>query len=351
MKAAFLVGPRQFELRETVDPVAPVDGLVLRVRACGVCGSDLRRWKEGPPIGAGDITPGHEIAGEVLSVGSRLSGYAVGDPLAVAPDVHCERCYYCRRAQYNLCDDLRFIGITPGYGGGFAERLVLTAEILANGCVHHMPAGLSFAEGALAEPCSSVLACHDAACTSLGDTVLVMGGGPIGCLHVAIARARGARVIVSEPGKGRRQLAQGIGAEAVIDPVNEDVVRRARELTGRVGADLVICANPAAASQTQAVQAVRKGGRVVLFGGLPKANPMTTLDGNRIHYGEITVVGAFSYHPRYHEAALQLLARKAIPNSVATHVLALDDIDDAFATADTGVDALKVIVTPQGLEG
>ncbi len=346
MKAAFLTGAQRFEIREVEEPAPPDDGLVLGVKACGVCGSDLRRWKEGPPPGVGGIVPGHELSGVVEAVGKNVTRYAPGDRLAVAPDVHCGICYYCERGLYNLCDDLRLVGITPGYPGGFAEKMVLTGEILANGIVHRMPEGISFPEGALAETMSSVLAAHEKARTCLDDTVVVMGAGPIGCLHVAVCKTRGARVIVSEPSPERREMAERFEPEAILDPFNEDVGERVRALTGGRGADVVVCANPIAATQTQAVEIVRKAGRVIFFGGLPKSNPMTTLDGNRIHYGEIEVVGAFSYHPTFHELALGLLQRKLIPaDKLLTHIFSLEQIDQAFETAASGA-GLKVIVTP-----
>jgi L-iditol 2-dehydrogenase len=345
MKAAFLVGPRTLELRDVPDPVAPPDGLVLEVKACGVCGSDLRRWREGPPEGVGGIVPGHEIGGVVVEVGADVARYAVGDRLAVAPDIHCGECYYCQRGAYNLCDELHFLGVTPGYPGGFAEKLLLSAEVLELGVVHPMPDGLSFAEGALAEPCSSVLASHEDAGTSLGDTVVVIGAGPIGCIHIAVARARGAQVIVSQRSAGRREMARAFGPQALIDPTAEDVVARVRALTGGVGADTVICANPVAQTQAQAVEMVRKGGRVVLFGGLPKADPMVTVDANRIHYGEIQFVGSFSYHPAFHELALDAIRRKLIPSDLLiTHTFSLDRVDAAFHIADSG-QGLKVMVT------
>ncbi len=346
MRAAFLVGVRQFELREVPDPVVPEDGLMLRVEACGVCGSDLRRWQEGLPSGVTAITPGHEIAGVVVAVGHKINQYAPGDRLAVAPDVHCGRCYYCQRGVYNLCEDLRFIGITPGYPGGFADQVVLTDEILVNGIVHPMPAGVSFPAGALAETLSSVLAAHQKAGTSLADTVVVMGAGPVGCLHVAVAKARGARVLISEPNETRREIARQFGPDALVDPLNEDLGGRVRQLTDGRGADIVICANPVAATQAQAVEVVRKAGRVVFFGGLPKAKPMTSLDANRIHYGEIEVVGAFSYHPTLHALALDVLSRQLIPTErIITHTFPLEKIGEAFEVAASGA-GLKVIVAP-----
>jgi len=348
MKSAFLVGPRKFELRDVPEPSAPDDGLLLEVVACGVCGSDLRRWNEGPPKGVDGIVPGHEAAGVILQVGKEVTGYSVGDRLAVAPDIHCGNCYYCQRGMYNLCDELHFVGVTPGYPGGFAEKLVLTGEVLTNGIVHKMPDGVTFMEGALAEPCCSVLTLHRKMSTGLGDTVVVMGAGPIGCLHVVVAKARGALVVVSEPSQTRRKMVQRFVPDLVVDPLKEDLADHVGKLTGGIGADIVICANPIGQTQTQAVEIVRKAGRVILFGGLPKGNPMVSLNSNRIHYGEIEVIGAFSYHPTAHKLALDMLQRKVIrADLMITHTFSLDSIDEAFQTA-AGGEALKVMVTTTG---
>lgn len=343
MKSAFLTSVCTFEVREIDEPVCPSDGLVLQVKACGICGSDLRRWKEGP--GDTPVVPGHEIAGVVIGVGKNISRYAIGDQLAVAPDIHCGNCHYCRQGKFNLCDSLKLLGITPGYPGGFSEKVILTSDVLNNGIVHRIPNGMSFSEAALAEPCSSVMAAHDKAGTDLEHTVLVMGGGPIGCLHITIAQIRGANVILSEPNQIRREIAKGFSPSAIIDPSFEDLVSRVRELTNGLGADIIICANPIASTQTQAVEAIRKGGKIILFGGLPKAAPMTSLDANLIHYGEISVVGSFSYHPTYHEMALSTISRGLIPcEKVITHNYKLNEINNAFQVASTG-EALKVIIT------
>jgi len=354
MKAAFLVGEKQYKLRDIPNSNTPEDGLVLQVEVCGVCGSDLRRWREGPVPGerslAGfdGIIAGHEVAGTVISAGKKVTKYRVGDRVAIAPDIHCGHCYYCQRGLYNLCDALHFLGISPGYPGGFAEQMVLTHEALTLGIVHHIPKGLPTHHAALSEPASSVLACHQKASTSVKDTVVVIGAGPIGCLHIAVAKAQGARVIVSELSATRRETAAKFKPDAVLDPMREDFVTRVRELTGGLGADLIICANPVSSTQAEAVRAVRKGGRVVLFGGLPKAHPMTTLDSNIIHYGEIEVVGAFSYHPTMHALALDVLQRGIIPAELLiTHQFPLESINQAFDTAASG-SGLKVVVVPFG---
>jgi L-iditol 2-dehydrogenase len=343
MRAALLVGPEELQVVDVPVPTCPEDGLLLQVRACGVCGSDLRRWREGPAAGVA-TTPGHEFAGVVVEVGPRVSGHAVGDRLAVAPDVHCLRCWYCSVGLYNLCDAMTMIGITPGFHGGLADYCVIPAPVLAGGTIHAMPDGLGYREGALAEPLSSVQACHEDVGTRLGDTVLVMGAGPIGCLHTAIAHLRGARVILSEPSAERRRMAQPFAPDRLIDPASEDVVEATLALTDGRGADIAICANPVAATHQQAVAAVRKRGTVVLFGGLPTAAPMTQLDANRIHYDEIRVVGSFSYHPEYHRRALRLLERQQVdPGAIVTHTFPLEQVGQAFRAMAAG-EALKVMV-------
>jgi L-iditol 2-dehydrogenase len=343
MKAAQLTGPETIELVDLPRPACPEDGVLLRVRACGVCGSDLRRYREGP-AGGGITVPGHEFAGEVVEVGAWVGDYAVGEHLAVAPDVHCLKCWYCSVGLYNLCDDMTMIGITPGFMGGLAEFCVLPAHALAGGTIHRMPATLSWAQGALGEPLSSVQACHQDIGTKLGDTVLVMGAGPIGCLHTAIAHLRGARVILSEPNALRREMAAPFAPDLVLDPSSQDVVAETRAFTDGLGADSAICANPVAATHQQAVDAVRKKGNVVLFGGLPNASPMTELHANRIHYDEIRVVGSFSYHPDYHLRALRLLERGQIdPDIIITHTFPLEAVEQVFRTVAAG-EALKVMV-------
>jgi L-iditol 2-dehydrogenase len=239
-----------------------------------------------------------------------------------------------------------FLGITSGYHGGLAEYIALSEEVLTNGIIHKMPEQLSFDRAALAEPCSSVLAANDRAGTSIRDVVVVMGAGPIGCIHTAVAHSRGARVVISEPSDARRKLAEAFEPEAMVDPMNEDLESVVRSMTDGRGADVVVCANPIAATQTQAVEIVRKRGKVVLFGGLPNSNPTTTFDGNKIHYEEIEVIGSFSYHPSYHALALKALERGIIPaEAIITAKYELDEVVTAFENAASGQE-LKVIVNP-----
>jgi L-iditol 2-dehydrogenase len=268
-----------------------------------------------------------------------------GDRLAIAPDIHCGKCYYCQRELYNLCDDLRLIGITPGYPGGFAEKMILTGEILVNGIVHRISDGLSFINATLAEPISSVLASHQKVGIDQHSTIVIMGAGPIGCLHATVAKSQGANVVISEPSAVRRKMAQRFEPDAIVNPQDEDLSICVQKLTDNVGADMVICANPVAETQTKAVEIVRKKGKVILFGGLPKNDPMVSLNGNLIHYGEIEVIGSFSYHPDIHRRALDMLDDKLIPvEHLITHEFPLTEIDRAYEIAASG-NALKVVVT------
>ncbi len=346
MRAAFLSAPQRIELREVPEPPTPKDGVKIKVDACAVCGSDLRRWKEGPAPDSADNIPGHEVAGTVIETGTNVMKYKVGDRIALGPDVHCGDCYFCQRGMYNLCEHLYLVGITPGYPGGFAEKMIVTSEVMERGICHPIPEGLSMEHAALAEPCSSVLASHEKVGTSLGDTIVIIGAGPTGCISIAVAKSRGAEVIVSQPSEPRRQFAAAFKPDLIVDPTKENIIDRVKEFTNGLGASVVICHNPLAKTQAEAVAMTRKGGKILLFGGLPKADPSTTLDGNDIHYGEKQVIGTFSYHPTHHEAALNLLRKNIIPGKhLVNKIMALDDIQKAYETAASGK-VLKVIVKP-----
>ena len=173
-----------------------------------------------------------------------------------------------------------------------------------------------------------------------------MGAGPIGCIHTAVAHSRGARVVISEPSETRRDLAESFEPEAMLNPFEEDLESVVRSMTDGRGADIVICANPVSATQTQAAKIARKRGKVMLFGGLPKADPTTKFDGNKLQYEETEIIGSFSYHPSYHAFALEALQRGIIPgDKLITASYPLAEVDQAFEAAASGA-ALKVMVNP-----
>jgi len=343
VKAAVFEGLERIVVRDLPDPRADEGAIVVKVEACSLCGSDIRNFHGGLRGGITSQVMGHEIAGTVTQVGAGVDRFAVGDRVAIAPDVSCGTCYYCLRGWVNLCVNHRMIG--THWPGGFAQYLHLPAVILQHGMVHHMPVGLTFDHAALSEPASSVIAAQENAGIGLGDTVLIIGDGPVGCLHLEVARARGASRLIMV-GLARLAQTSAFSPDHIIDAAKQDPVVEVKRLTEGLGADVAIVATPVAKTQSQAVQAVRKRGRVVLFGGLPKADPMTTLDGNLIHYNEISVVGAFSYPAWVHQKALQVIASGKIHAELYFNkTVGLEGIVEGIQEAEAGR-ALKVLVKP-----
>lgn len=343
MRAAVFEGVEDIRVREVPMPECDPDGVLLRVEACGLCGSDIRNYHSGLRHGVKSQIMGHEIAGVVQETGPEVTRFKAGERVAVAPDVSCGLCYYCRRGWVNLCVEHRMVG--THWPGGFAQYVHLPRVVLERGMVHPMPEALSYDQGALSEPVSSVLAAQERAGIGLGDTVLVIGDGPVGCMHLQAARARGARTVIMV-GLTRLALASAFEPDALIDAASQDPVREVMNVTGGLGADAAIIANPVAGTQEQGVESVRKRGTVILFGGLPNTDPMTILNSNRIHYNELSVVGAFSYPAVMHEEALRVIAEGGITGErYITARVDLDGIEGAIGAAEKG-EELKVVVKP-----
>jgi len=343
LKAAVFEDVEKIVVREVADPVCGQGDIVVKVEACSLCGSDIRNFHTGLRSGAKGQIMGHELAGPVVQVGASVTRFKVGEAVAIAPDVSCGACYYCRRGLVNLCVNHRMLG--THWPGGFAQLIHLPAEVLAHGMVHHMPDGMSWEQGALAEPASSVLAAQQNAGVGLGDTVLIIGDGPIGCLHIEVARARGAARVIMV-GLARLAQARAFAPDALIDAATQDPVAEVKRLTDSLGADVAIVATPVGKTQAQGVEAVRKRGTVILFGGLPKTNPTATLNTNLIHYNEIRVVGAFSYPAYMHEKALTVIKAGQIDaRKYFTRTVSLDGIVEGIRAAEAG-EALKVLVRP-----
>ncbi|MGQ9780333.1 MAG: alcohol dehydrogenase catalytic domain-containing protein [Bacillota bacterium] len=349
MKAMLLKGPGRIEAAELPEPSCPLDGLILQVKACGLCGGDIRTFNHGNSIPGGTEIMGHEVTGMVVAVGANAVGdFKEGDRLALAADIRCDACYYCRQALPNLCLNLKILG--KHVDGGFVEYMVLTDEILRRGIVHFLPAELDFVQGALSEPLSSVLSSHDFLGVGFGQTVVIIGAGPMGCLHAALARARGAfKVILAEKSRLRLALAEQVlarvGIDCFLNPDEVDLEAAVREMTGGLGADIVIVACPAPEVPGQAVRLVKRRGTVGVFGGFPRGRDRLEIDGNILHYGEIRLVGNFSYHPRYHRLSLETLAARVIDPDPFITVYPLTELAQAIGDANQGK-VLKAVLVP-----
>jgi L-iditol 2-dehydrogenase len=344
MKAAIFEDIEKIRVEDVPVPACDADGILVNVKACGLCGGDIRNYHNGLKGGVTNQIMGHEIAGVVEEVGRDAARFTVGDRVAIAPDVSCGQCYYCRRGLVNLCLDHKMLG--THWPGGFAQFVHLPKVVLERGMVHHMPEGLSFQDATLAEPASSVLAAQHNAGVGLGDTVLIIGDGPIGCLHLEVARSRGASTVIMA-GLTRLDIAKNFEPEYLIDAGSQDTVQEVLNITAGLGADVAILANPVVKTQEQGIESVRKRGTVVLFGGVPKNQPMTTLNSNLIHYNELTVMGAFSYPAYINEMALRVIhAGQITASKYITKVVSLENmVTEGIAAAEAGK-ALKVVIDP-----
>lgn len=343
MKAAILHAPNDMKLGMAADPVTEPGDLVLRVKAATICGTDIRvlRGRKTAGIRYPSII-GHEFSGEVVATDGP-SPYRIGQRVGVCPAIPCGHCPQCLRGRENLCPDLQAIGYE--IDGAFAEFIRIPARAVELGNVHVLPDHVSHAEAAMVEPLACVLNGQNKVSLQQGDTVVILGSGPIGTLHVKLARLRGAsRVIVSEPNTARRAAALEAGADAVTDPMSGDLRTAILNETRGLGADVVICAIGIPALAAQAVGLAAKGGRVSLFAGFSKGET-GNLDVNAIHYEELRLTGAFGLSRKDYEDALHMVGDGRIDlRSMVTHSYGLDALDAAFSMAESGA-AMKVAIS------
>ncbi len=343
-------GPNDLRLEQRPAPEPGSGEALLAVRACGVCGTDLKivRGEHGA-YPAGTIrVPGHEIAAEVAAVGDGASGLRPGDRVFVAPNIGCGTCRSCRSGRTNLCVRPQAFGITRD--GAFAALMRVPAEAIAQGLLLPVPADADPAVVSLAEPLASAIRGARATSTATGDTVLVFGAGPMGVLHLLVALARGAeQVIVCEPAAARRAQAARFGATAAIAP--QEVEEAVRDLTDGRGADVIVTAVALAAVQEQALSLAAVGGRINFFGGLPSGASDVRIDSNLIHYRELVVTGTTANSTDDCREALDLVLSGAFdPGPLLSARYPLERAHDAFAEA-AGGEALKVVVEASSERG
>jgi len=310
-------------------PECPAGGLLLKVRACGLCGSDLRTLRSGHRKVTFPWIIGHEISGEVAQTGNRYQGpWRTGDLLSVAPVVYCGRCDFCQSGQYELCEDYQ--EIAQAWPGGFADYVAIPEEAVLRGTIQSVPEGLDMDLAAIAEPVSSCIHAQEKGEIGLGDTVVIMGTGPVGCIHIALARARGADTVIAvDVNEHRLTQAMKFRPHGLVNAGQGDFREEINRLTSGRGAEVVITANPSPKAQVQAVEIARKGGRILLFGGLPKADSRPQIDMNIVHYNALHLLGTTIFAPRHYRQALQLLADGRIDGQgLITHRGRLED----FAT-------------------
>ncbi|MFS8493650.1 MAG: alcohol dehydrogenase catalytic domain-containing protein [Firmicutes bacterium] len=343
MKAAVYYGIRDIRLEERPTPRPDDEHIIVRVEACSICGTDTKLYTKGNPRVTEPRIPGHEIFGVVEHVPPSVRDLAAGEPVLIAPAVGCGLCPECLTGATNMCADLQTIGID--WDGGFAEYVAVPRRARAN--IVKVPAGIPPEQVPLAEPLACCINGQAQVQIRAGETVAVIGMGPIGSLHVMLAKLQGAtEVIAIDLSPDRLRLAEELGATQTVCSADVDPVQAVRDLTGGAGAHVVIVAAPVAQVQAQALEMCRRRGRLLLFAGLPKGTTVT-LDTNLIHYGEIRVAGAHASTAAQNALALHLIASGAVPvGRLVTSVLPLDQVQEAFERASSGSE-LKVVVRPQ----
>ena len=345
MKAALLKGIDQLVVEEVPDYRVSEGEVLVRVRSCAICGSDIRIMHYGNPRVHFPQIVGHEIAGEVVEVGKNVKKFKPGDRVAIGADIPCGECYWCQNGMGTNCAINYAIGYQ--FPGGFAEYILLNNLTVVQGAVHRMPGSLSFDEAALAEPLACVINGLEMSSLGVGDTLGIIGAGPIGCMMIEMGRYMGAtNIILIQRSLTRLEAAKQFGADHYFLSGDEGLVEKVMEVTNGEGIDVVMvaCASPNA--QELALELVRHRGRVNFFGGLPKGSRKISIDSNLIHYKECMVLGSHGSLPRHHRKALQVMDKGMVKASqYITHRFPLDRIHEAFKVAESH-QGLKVVVNP-----
>jgi L-iditol 2-dehydrogenase len=289
---------------------------------------------------------GHEIAGEIVELGSEVTGHKIGDRVQVIAAIPCGNCWACQAGKMQICINQLSMGYQ--FAGGFAEYMIIPNEVVRVNGVNPIPENLSYDEAAAAEPMACALNAQELINVGPGDVVLVMGAGPIGCMHVRLARALGAvHVTLADINSHRLKLsADAVKPDAVIDMSKVDIEEAVKTSIPEPGPNVIITAAPAGIAQEQAVRMIRPGGRISFFGGLPKDKPMVNIDSNLVHYKELILAGANGSTPEHNRRALELMASgKVNVSDLLTHRVSLDEVEKAIDLV-LGGDAIKVVVKP-----
>ena len=344
IKGVVYHAPGDIRVEQVPMPASGTGELLVKVDACAVCGTDLKSMLVGNPRILAPKVMGHEFTGLIEEVGGGVDGFAVGERVVMATSVSCGECFYCLRGYNNLCVDLAPMGFT--YEGGMAEYVLIPELALRNGHVIKVPEGVPPEHAALAEPLSCAVNSLQNCGIENGDTVVVIGAGPMGIMNACVAREMGAgKVIMAELNPARLAQCEPF-ADILVNSGEEDLVQIVKDQTGGIGADRVIVAAPAIPPQEQALEMVRKQGTVCLFASLPVGKSMLNFDSRILHYGEITLVGTSDSTPVHVAKAVELIAGGSMRVDLfVTHVLPLDGIHDAYKLMQSG-ESLRVVLKP-----
>ena len=347
MKAAVLEELNRMVVKEVPRPRCGDNEAILKVNACAVCGSDIRIFHYGNDRVKTPAVIGHEIAGEVVEAGKNVHRVKAGDRVAIGADVPCGTCRWCTNGMGTNCKINYAIGYQ--FPGGFQEYMVLNQTTLDYGPVSPIPAGLSFAEAAIAEPLACAVNGLELASFGLGKSMCIIGLGPIGCMMLELSKVFGAsKVFAAQRSKNRLDMSrQFLPSARFIATEEENLVETVMKETDGEGVDLAITTAGTVQAHEDAIRMVAHRGYVNLFGGL-KNQPRLTIDSNLIHYKECYVMGSHGSLPRHHLSALGFITRGAVQaKKYISKVYPLEGIQEALEYHEARK-GLKVIVAPHG---
>ena len=339
MRVAMYYNNHDVRLEESPVPAIGAGELLLKVHASGVCGSDVMEWYR---IKKAPLVLGHEVAGEIVEVGAGVDRYKVGDRVFVSHHIPCNTCRYCMNGHHTVCETLHTTNFDPG---GFAEY-VRVPPLNTDRGVFHLPEEVSFEAGAFVEPLACVVRAQRLAALRPGQTVLILGSGISGLLHLMLARALGAgRIITTDVHEYRLKAAKRFGADAVID-AREDIVARVRQHNNGRLADLVIACVGALPAFEQALRSVDRGGTVLFFAPTDEGVHLP-VPVNEFWRNGITLLPSYGNSPFDAVQAIELLrAGRVRPEAMITHRMGLEEVGKAFKLVSDAGPSLKVIIEP-----
>ena len=341
MKVGMYYNNRDVRADKMPIPEISPDELLMEVKASGICGSDIMEWYR---IQKAPLVLGHEVTGDVAEAGQAVTDYQVGDRIFVSHHVPCNTCHYCLSGHHTACETLH---TTNFYPGGFAQY-VRVPQINVDRGTLHLPNEVSYEDGSFIEPLGTVVRGQRNARIGPGDSVLVLGCGIAGLLHVKLAQALGtSRIMATDIDDYRRAAARKLGADSVANAAEDipDFVRQAND--GRLADKVIVCTGAVAALQ-QALESVDRGG-VVLFFAVPKPGETLAVDFNRFWRDDVSFMPSYAAAPQDNATALELISSgRVVVNDMITHRLSLDEIGEGFRRASEADHCLKVIIQPNG---
>jgi L-iditol 2-dehydrogenase len=346
MQAAVYRGVNDVRVESVPVPRIGPQELLVRVHTCGICGTDLKK------IAAGSHPPprifGHEISGVVASVGAGVSGFRCGDRVVVFHHIPCGQCFYCNHKTFAQCPSYKKVGTTAGFepaGGGFAEYVRVMDWIVRQGTVP-IPDGVSFEQACFVEPLNTCMKGIERLKVAPGETVLVIGQGPIGIILSSLAQRAGAHVITSDLYAPRLTIASTFGLDNGIDASCADTIQTVREGTEGRGADAAILAVGGNGLIRAAIEAVRPGGRVLLFAQTAKGE--VTIDPAAVCVEEKTLLGSYSASIELQEESVRFVMDREMDfERLVSHRFPLSSSAEAFdLAAHPGPDSMKIVIQP-----